>query len=173
MGELIYVDFRANRKPAVTAAELVEVALAIDDIPERQLEALKLYEQAIAIEPLNGVAWCNAGNIYVRLGDLNEASNCYAQAVRLEPNDGCGYYNLGWVHLTLGRYHQAVECLTASIKLDPKLADAHYNLALAYSKLDKPGSADVHFRRYLRLEPNGHWAEMAKRSIRFKLGSVD
>lgn len=166
MGQVIHVDFGARRKPSLTAERLIDLALLIDEQPEHLLEVRRLYELALELEPNNATALNNLGNVYVRLANIDAAANCYTKAVRADPKCSESHYNLGWMHLEQGRYHQAVECLEAAVKLDRDFADAHYNLALSYSKLGVKLRANWHFRRYLKLCPEGPWAEMAKRNIR-------
>ncbi len=52
------------------------------------------------------------------------------------------------------------------LSADPLYVDAHLNLALLYEKLELPRRARTHWRRYLRLEPGGAWADLARRRLK-------
>ena len=48
------------------------------------------------------------------------------------------------------------------LRVDPQYADAHVNLALLYEKLGLRSRARDHWRRYLQIEPDGAFADLAK-----------
>jgi hypothetical protein len=48
---------------------------------------------------------------------------------------------------------------------DPAFADAHFNLAMTLEALGDRASARAHWRTYLVLEPEGEWAEIARRHV--------
>jgi tetratricopeptide (TPR) repeat protein len=60
---------------------------------------------------------------------------------------------------------EAVEQYKKALEIDPSYADAHYNLALLYQSASEPLSALRHWRIYLRLEPAGYWAGVARREM--------
>jgi tetratricopeptide (TPR) repeat protein len=49
--------------------------------------------------------------------------------------------------------------------LDPGYADAHYNLALLYQGEGDSLKALKHWRAYLKLDPQGYWAAIARREL--------
>lgn len=60
-------------------------------------KAIEYYNNAIKIDPNNGVAYNNLGNVYFRgLSKSNIALNYYEKATQVEPS-----YNYGWLNLTL------------------------------------------------------------------------
>ena len=52
-----------------------------------------------------------------------------------------------------------------AIERDSRFGDAHFNLAMAYEQLGERAKARFHWRRYLDLEPNGAWADIAKKHL--------
>ncbi|HSQ62362.1 MAG TPA: tetratricopeptide repeat protein [Polyangiaceae bacterium] len=48
---------------------------------------------------------------------------------------------------------------------DARFADAHFNLAMAYEQLGERGKARGHWKRYLDLEPQGTWADIARKHL--------
>ena len=59
----------------------------------------------------------------------------------------------------------AVTLFRGAIESDPKFADAYFNLAMAYEQLGKPESARPFWKSYVELEPEGTWAEIARRHL--------
>ncbi|MEM7604145.1 MAG: tetratricopeptide repeat protein, partial [Myxococcota bacterium] len=73
-------------------------------------------------------------------------------------------YNLGFVAQEHGDDEGAVALFEGALASDPSFADAHFNLALALTSLGR--DAGAHWRSYLALEPEGEWAEIARRHLR-------
>jgi tetratricopeptide (TPR) repeat protein len=60
-------------------------------------KAIEYYNNTIEIDPNNGVAYNNLGNVYFRgLSKPNIALTYYEKATQVEPS-----YNYGWLNLTL------------------------------------------------------------------------
>ena len=60
-------------------------------------KAIEYYNNAIKIDPNNGVAYNNLGNVYLRgLSKPNIALTYYEKATQVEP-----FYNYGWLNLAL------------------------------------------------------------------------
>jgi predicted TPR repeat methyltransferase len=55
-------------------------------------------------------------------------------------------------------YHRALQ-------LNPAFADAHFNLALLAERSGEPLKAVSHWKTYLKLDPSGQWAEIARRQL--------
>ena len=55
-------------------------------------------------------------------------------------------------------YHRALE-------LNPSYADAHFNLALLAERSGEALKAVSHWKTYLKLDPTGNWAEIARRQL--------
>ena len=52
--------------------------------------------------------------------------------------------------------------LQISSEIEVLNPDLHINLALLCEKLDLAAKASEHWKRYLQLEPNGSWSEVAR-----------
>ena len=116
-------------------------------------EALKLYDDALAIDPSDAKLMMNRGSALYRLGEFGEAERAYLDALSREMGKGTradAYYNLGNAlyrqgeRLELegnaasarGKYSQALENYINTLKLRPNDRDAKWNLQLAHEKVD-------------------------------------
>lgn len=86
--------------------------------------------------------------------------------LRAHPGDTDIRYAIATVYLGTGELVRARDELTRVVRERPEIADAHYALA---SVLRQQGEAlldaDLQFREYIRLDPNGQYAEAARASL--------
>jgi len=79
------------------------------------------------------------------------------------PADTDVRYAVATVYFALGNLDASRAELDRVLRARPDMADAHYTLATVLRKLgDSSVEADRHLREYIRLEPNGAYAEAAK-----------
>ena len=71
----------------------------------------------------------------------------------------------GYVMLERGDAKRAADHFEKAIARDARFADAHFNLAMAYEQLGERGKARGHWKRYLDLEPQGTWADIARKHL--------
>jgi tetratricopeptide (TPR) repeat protein len=67
-------------------------------------EARQSYENALQLEPGNGLAWIGLGLLSAKTGDQLQAENCFSRAVALQPTD-VGYLLLA--HALRSNGHEA------------------------------------------------------------------
>jgi Ca-activated chloride channel homolog len=116
-------------------------------------EALKLYDDALLLEPSNGKLKTNKGSAQYRLGELDEAEKSYQDALSSQLNKKTmadAHYNLGNVRYKQAeklesegnaasaqkKYSGALESYVNTLKLRPNDMDAKWNLQLAHQKID-------------------------------------
>lgn len=86
--------------------------------------------------------------------------------LRKHPGDTELRYALGTVYIALGDAPIARSTLEQVVEERPELAGAHYALATVMrGQGDALLEADRHFREYIRLEPDGPYAEAARASL--------
>jgi tetratricopeptide (TPR) repeat protein len=95
-----------------------------------------------------------------------EARREFQLSLRVNPASASAASNLGFVELDGGNAQEAIRWQLRALDLDPGLANAHYGLALAYRLLGSGAMERRHFEEYLRLEPTGHYARMAREALR-------
>jgi len=155
----------AQPRVAETAAELFAAAVAIEENPARQQEALDTYRRVLELDPKHAAACINLGTIFYNQQNYLEAERHYRRAVEIDPRYALGFFDLGNVLDETGRLNEAVEAYRAAIAIAANYADAHYNLALAFERLRRPRKAITHWRAYVRMDPVGAWSNYARGQI--------
>lgn len=153
----------------VEAWECVRLGMnAINQMtPESRIEARRLTERALTLDPKYPMAWVTMGWIYFHEADaesgpesddarkalLRSAEECAPRALELDPSCPDAYSLLGLCHLSFEAYEDAVAAMENSIALAPNHA---HNLAIAGAVMNKSGhparSKDL-INRAMRLCP--------------------
>jgi tetratricopeptide (TPR) repeat protein len=101
------------------------------------------------------LVWNELGNLYFKLGALDEAIAVYEKAIEEAPNFGWPYSNLGLVYSRQGNYAQAIPLYCRSIELmkkDKDKAISWNRLGDAYRRLNDPRSAMVAYQKAVELD---------------------
>ena len=150
---------------ARTAYDLYVRASALDEDPATYDEAEALYREAIDLDPQLAIAHTNLGNILFRRGEDQAAESLYLTAIAIDDRQPEAHYNLGYVMLERGDAKRAADHFEKAISRDSRFADAHFNLAMACEQLGERSRARIHWKRYLDLEPQGTWADIARKHL--------
>jgi tetratricopeptide (TPR) repeat protein len=148
-----------------TAEEWFELATTLDSSQETLDEAVDAYRQAIKTAPEWIEAHINLGTALFHLGRWEESRQAFRTAVAIDRSHALAHFNLGCICDRLGETDRAIEEFRAALSCAPDMAEAHLNLALAYEKADKKAESKRHFSAYLRHEPQGRWAEFARKRL--------
>ena len=160
------VEARAPQpRIAESAAELFVAAVAMEENPARQQEALDAYRRVLELDPKHAAACINVGTIFYNQQNYREAERHYRRAIEIDPRYALGYFDLGNVLDETGRLEEAVGAYQSAIAIAPSYADAHYNVALAYERLRCPRKALRHWRAYVKMDPIGAWSNYARGQI--------
>jgi len=160
-------------RAAETAAEWFAKAIALEEDPASQREAIEAYQRTLELDPSHAAGHINLGTLFYNRQDYAKAEEHYRRAVEVDPRYALAYFDLGNVLDETGRLQEAIQSYKQAIQLAPTYADAHYNLALAYEKLKQPRKALVHWRAYVRLDTSGPWSIHAKNQIRKTLADEE
>jgi tetratricopeptide (TPR) repeat protein len=152
-----------NRKGAY---ELYLEGCRLDEDETTFERAEDLYRKAIALDATLANAYTNLGNVRFRRGFPEEAETLYRKALSIDEEQPEAYYNLGFLQYERGEATAAVSCFERAVGIDPAFADAHFNLAMALEEVGDGGRARKHWQTYLQIEPDGAWAEVARRHLR-------
>lgn len=143
-------------------------------------KAAEAAQQSAAIKPTPGI-YEQLGTDLAYQGKMQDASAACDKAASLDPQDKntgeiC-YKNMGIVLTNAGKMSDAATPLKKATELNPNDAQAWYLLGNALmSQVDtkKEGGKDVYvippgtkeaYQKYLKLEPNGPFAEEAKQAL--------
>ena len=154
-----------RQRGAESATELFATAVAMEENPTRQQEALDAYRRVLELNPRHAATCINMGTIFYNQQNYREAERYYRRAVEIDPRYALGYFDLGNVLDETGRLEEAVDAYRIAIKISPNYADAHYNIALAFERLRRPRKALAHWRAYVRMDPVGAWSNYARGQI--------
>ena len=115
-------------------------------------------------EPANHLAPYQAGLIYSRLGEFEEAARSYQHAIERFPGFEQAYYNLGAAYSALGRVAEAEQAYHKAIALDGKDSEAWANLGAVQEAQGRLDDALASFGKAVELEPAEReaWLRMAR-----------
>jgi protein O-GlcNAc transferase len=99
----------------------------IGEIPE----AIRAYQEAIALQPNLIDAYNNLGNILVAAGEMERAESVYRQAIAANPEHFGSYLNLGNVLMARGDVDAGIAAYETALKLSPNNPDILNNLGVA------------------------------------------
>jgi tetratricopeptide (TPR) repeat protein len=95
-------------------------------------EALRCYEKALEIDPLDAHTYDMMGHMLARLDRAGDALMCYEKAMSLKPDDANGYNSKARLLEDLGRGEEALVTLDAFIASYPTDLDGYLNKARLY-----------------------------------------
>jgi tetratricopeptide (TPR) repeat protein len=163
--------------PAISAASEVELS------PEEEAEAcfvrgcqldgdaatfdqaIECYMQAIALKPSFADCHCNLGAVHYTRGDRAIARRCFERCLEIDAQHVEANFNLANLMEEEGADEKALHHYRVALSADPLYPDLHINLALLCEKLGRRGQALRHWRRYLQLDAQGAWADVARRKL--------
>ena len=162
---LEWVGGGGTGKPgAVSAAEFYERGAANGEIfgraeaaykKKKYKDALPLFQQIVAADERDHIAWAYLGSAQNSLGNAEEAETSYKRALALKPELLAAAVNLGRLYTLNKSFDKAVEVLKPAVAKHPDSADAHFLLAESYLQTGKYDESAAHFREALRLDPKG------------------
>jgi tetratricopeptide (TPR) repeat protein len=156
------VEFRLPEPEGWSADDWYELGCQCDEDAADLERALVAYEHALELDPHHVGSLVNLGNVYYRLGQVDEARRLYERALALDPQNPNVHYNLGNVYDDLEEFRTAIRFFESAIRLRPANADAHFNLGLVHDRIGSVDQVRLHMQAYLRLEPDGEMAEVAR-----------
>jgi Flp pilus assembly protein TadD len=120
----------------------------------RVAEAVAIYQQVLAAEPVHAEALGLLGVAYRALGRRQEAVASLKQSVRLNPQQAEAHYHLGGALADLGQLDEAAACCRRALELWPGFEQALHLLAFALKQQGRLADAADCCRRVLELKPD-------------------
>jgi DNA-binding transcriptional MerR regulator len=128
----------------------------LDEDPRTYDQAEGAYLKALSLDPTLSNALTNLGNLAYRRDQLEDAERYYRRALECDADQ----------HFERDEIGQAIFLFREALESDPAFADAHFNLAMALEEHGDREAALPHWERYLALEPEGSWANIAEEHLR-------
>ncbi|MCO8125227.1 tetratricopeptide repeat protein [Stieleria sp. TO1_6] len=137
-------------RPCTTAAQLAgRVLFEL----ERADEAIEMLRLAVRLDPDNGDAWNDLGNILSSLGQDDDAIAAYRHSVRCSKNVSLATNNLANTLMHQQRFGQAIEVLEAALASD-RCAAMYQSLGKAYRAAGRLDDAREALRQATGIDPN-------------------
>jgi len=138
-------------------------------------EAVKLYEQTLAIDARAGIVEYLAADALLKQNsaDMARVENHLVRAVRSDESFAPARLALAKLRLRDNRLTEAVAELERVVALAPDLAEAHYQLGRAYGRLKRAAEAQIALANFKRLnEAQKEQAQNERREIVRRLADV-
>lgn len=116
-------------------------------------QALKEFQQAVAVDKDNASAQLNLGIALLNLSQVAPAEQALQRASQLAPKDPAVWYNFGLLHRNNGQAEEALTDFTKAAALAPDDANTHYFLGDLYLQQQKYLEAEKEFQRAVSLDP--------------------
>ena len=117
-------------------------------------EAIKYYDNSIAIYPDKADSHADLGAIYFMQKNYDSAIVQLKRALQLNPNLANANANLGTVYLTLQQYHNALGYYRKTVEVEPTNIIAQFNLGVCYYQEQKNDSALIAFKKSIEIQPD-------------------
>jgi tetratricopeptide (TPR) repeat protein len=126
--------------------------------------AMRIVDQEIALAPgdMDVRAW--RARVLEWSGNLAQAEQEYLQILQVSKSDADNWLGLANVYLGEGKTQEALGALDVAVGLDPQRADVHMARGRALAAAGDRKSAQLEFRRAVRLDPANEEARAAQRS---------
>jgi tetratricopeptide (TPR) repeat protein len=136
------------------------------------LEAIKSYDQAIAIDPNFAEAHGNRAGIMASAGFRDEALKSFDRALALNPNP-TDWVNRGTLLLDMGRADEAIESYDRALAIDAKSPTPHFIRANALRDCKRWDDALAGYDRAIALAPDFAPAHRGRAGVLETLGRGD
>ena len=118
-------------------------------------QAISLFQQVVADDPKDWVAWTELGTLHFKLDKPGEAEKFYLRALDMNPTFILALLNLGKLRVSQKNFDAAIEILDRAVQSEPRSADANDLLGDAYLQVKKGSKAVVYLNEAIRLDPIG------------------
>jgi tetratricopeptide (TPR) repeat protein len=115
--------------------------------------SLEHYKKAVSLNPNDGDALNNLGQLLARNGEPALAIPYFQKAIQLYPSVWAYRFNLAHAHGRLGDWSQAADGYRQARNLFPDDYVTHFNLGMALHKLGDEEAAVYEFRKGAELAP--------------------
>ncbi len=140
---------------------------------ERLAQALKYYQQAIALSPWPADIYREWGKVYHDLARYDQAIEKYEQSLRLDDRVVDTYLALGDAYEAMGDFDRAIQAYAQAVEVDPNSVQAHNALGYEYSLKGDWEKAIQETRKAAELAPDNYLIHQNLGSYYEALGQID
>jgi predicted Zn finger-like uncharacterized protein len=151
------------RQPAGLALLTALSTLPVPPEPER--EPAPVVDPPDAGAPDSFDALMARGEKAMTLGKGQAAWDAFRRATAKNPKSAKAWLKLGWAALDAGKKAETPRHFQRALSLSPSLSEAQFGLAEAYRFLGRADDAVAAYKEYLRMDPRGKDAAIAKNAI--------
>jgi tetratricopeptide (TPR) repeat protein len=116
-------------------------------------EAIKKFEEAIAIAPSFYQAKNNLGSVLLTKGDYSGAKQQFEAVTKIQQADAAAYFNLGNVYLLTNHANESYWALQEGLKREPGSPKGRFLLGALYSRTGRYAEAEKQLSDVLQMEP--------------------
>lgn len=129
----------------------------------RQMEkAESAFRRALEIKPQSAAARFALGEVYRQEKKYKDAEQMLLAGLKIEETSAQGHLSLGRVYWEENDLPQAGRQVGRALQLKPDLAEGHLLAGNILLRARQPENALTEFNEYLRLAPNGEYADQAR-----------
>jgi Tfp pilus assembly protein PilF len=118
--------------------------------------------EVVTLDPRITGAHFALGELYLRQKKYKEAEQDLLTGIKLDNRSVQGHYLLGRLYYELGEWAKAGPHVGTALQLNPRFANGHLLAGNILLHARQAENALIEFEEYLRLEPNGEFANQAR-----------
>ena len=127
---------------------------AILQLKHQFLEAILMFEKAIANDPTLELAYLNLGSAQRELGLYQASEENLRKALDLNPTNFEIHFALGYTLVLAGRIREGILATAESIKLNPRFLPGYLAVGTLYTHAGRVDVATALYKEGLRLNPD-------------------
>ena len=127
------------------AEALSALAIVLSESDLNPNGALELLKRAIELNPGSVAANNFLGDVYHRIGDMDNAFKYESRATELDPLGAIQLTDMANIHMMLGEYEKVIDLANRALSLDPAFPNAFqhlFNVALVRGDIEKMKELD-------------------------------
>lgn len=169
---------RAFEKALSIDAKLVPVLAYLGAVfveQARYAEAVRIYEQAIALNAEVALLHYLLGDTLLKMTDVDDrrVEAALKRAAELDANLTSAHLTLGRLYVRQSRWTEAAASFERAAKLEPDRAETHYQLGRVYTRLKRIDESKATLERFKQLnESQKEQKEVSRRELVRRLANV-
>ena len=124
----------------------------------RIYESIKLFNQALKLNPKSFDVCYKLGLLTFQVGDLKNSINFFKKTLLLNPQSSLAYSNLGLIYSKLNNKKLALHNYLKSYEIDPNNFTLNYNLGSFYFSNNDYENSEKHFKLAIQLNPQNFFS---------------